>query len=107
MDEPVTRVLALIHAEASSCVSAGVALAMKAPPPWAALLAGVGVLFLLHGARSRHVLALPGGAALGLLAARLVVTALEGPEAAVSAEALWTAGAVGALACAAWPPAFP
>lgn len=82
-------------------------LALKAPPPWAALLAAAGVLFLLHGARHRLVLAPPGGAVLGLLAARLVATALGGPGAAVQPGLLWTAAAAGAITCAAWPPIFP
>ena len=99
--------LALLHAEAASVISAVAKLAMKAPPPWAALLAGVGVLFLLHGARHRLVLALPGGAALGLVTARLLATALDGPGSLVQPELLWIAGGVGALVCAGWPPAFP
>lgn len=104
---PATGVLALLHSEASSVISAGVKLAMKAPPPWAALLVGAGVVFLLHGARHRLVLALPGGVALGLATARLLVTALDGPGSAVQVELLWIAGGVGALVCAGWPPAFP
>ncbi|HSN15649.1 MAG TPA: hypothetical protein VLT61_13535 [Anaeromyxobacteraceae bacterium] len=107
MGEPAIHLLALIHAEASSVITSGIRLAMKAPPPWAALLGGLGVLFLLHGARHRLVLALPGGAALGLATARILVSAMDGPGAAVQAEVLWIAGGVGALACAGWPPLFP
>jgi hypothetical protein len=99
--------LAALHGELSSLVLAGVRLASKAPPPWAALLVGAGVVFLLHGARHRHVLAIPGGAVIGLAAARLVVWALSGPAAPVQVEALWVAAGMGALVCAAWPPIFP
>src|SRR5512140_2805139 len=103
----VLTALVPLHAELSELVAAGARLALRAPPPWAALLAGVGVVFMLHGARRRRVLAVPGGAALGRLAARLVVTALDGAGAAVQVEALRVAAGVGALICAAWPPLFP
>jgi hypothetical protein len=99
--------LALLHAEVSKVIAAGVKVAVQAPPPWAALLAGVGVLVLLHGARHRTVLALPGGAVLGMLVARAIVTVMDGPGAAVQLEALWVSAGVGALLCGAWPPAFP
>jgi hypothetical protein len=98
---------ALLHTELSRLIAAGVELAVRAPPPWAALILGVGVLFLLHGARHRVVLAAPGGAALGLLAARAFVTAMDGPGAAVQSELLWISAGAGALLCAGWPPAFP
>lgn len=99
--------LATLHAELTSLVAAGARLATRAPPPWAAVLAGAGVVFLLHGARHRHALAVPGGAALGLVAARLAVALLSGPGAAVQSELLWVAAGTGALVCAGWPPIFP
>lgn len=99
--------LALLYAEVTRLVDAGGRLASRAPPPWAALLLGVGIVYLLHGARERHVLALPGGAVLGLLAARLAVAAMDGPGAAVQDELLWISAGVGAFACGAWPPLFP
>jgi hypothetical protein len=99
--------LALLHGEVARLVEAGARIAMKAPPPWAALLLGAGVVYLLHGARERHVLALPGGAVLGLLGARLFVAAMDGPGAAVQDELLWVCAGAGALACGAWPPLFP
>lgn len=99
--------LASIHAELMALVAAGARLAVKAPPPWAALLLGAGIVFLLHGARHRYVLAIPGGGVLGILAARLVVSALNGPGAAVQTEILWVAGGLGALGCGGWPPIFP
>jgi hypothetical protein len=105
--EPATGALALLHAEAAGLIAAGARLALRAPPPWAALHVGVGVLVVLHGARNRHVLALPGGAVLGVAVARLLVTALSGPGAAVQLELLWVSAGVGALACAGWPPLFP
>lgn len=98
--------LALLHAELSGLVAAGVRLAALAPPPWAALLAGAGVAFAFHGARRRHLLAAPGGAVLGLLAARMALAALD-RTGAVQAELLWVAAGGGALVCAAWPPLFP
>lgn len=99
--------LALLHGEVARLVEAGARLAAKAPPPWAALLLGAGVVYLLHGARERHLLALPGGAVLGLLAARLFVMATDGPGAGVQEELTWISAGVGALACGAWPPLFP
>jgi hypothetical protein len=99
--------LAVLHAELSRVISAGERLALQAPPPWAALMAGVGVLFLLHGARHRVVLAVPGGAVLGLLGARIFVTVMDGPGAAVQGELLAVAAGGGALLCAGWPPIFP
>jgi hypothetical protein len=99
--------LALLHTELSRAISAVASLALRLPPPWAALLAGVGVIFLLHGARRRIVLAFPGGAVIGLVAARVVVTAMDGPGAAVHEEILWISAGVGALLCAGWPPIFP
>ena len=97
----------LLHAELAKVVNAGASLATRAPPPWAALLVGVGVLFLLHGARHRVVLALPGGAVVGLLAARAFVAAMDGPGSAVQRELLLVAAGGGALLCAGWPPIFP
>src|SRR5512138_409023 len=99
--------LELLHGEIARLVEAGARIAVKAPPPWAALLLGAGLVYLLLGARERHVLALPGGAALGLLAARLFVTAMDGPGAAVQEELLWVCAGAGALACGGWPPLFP
>lgn len=99
--------LQLLHAELSRILSAGVKLAVQAPPPWAALLAGIGVLFLLHGARHRIVLAGQGGAVLGLFAARAFVAVMDGPGAAVETELLAIGAGAGALLCAGWPPAFP
>lgn len=99
--------LELLHGEIARLVEAGARIAVKAPPPWAALLLGAGLVYLLLGARERHVLALPGGAALGLLAARLFVTAMDGPGAAVQEELLWVSAGAGALACGGWPPLFP
>lgn len=107
MAEPATGAVALLHSEAASLIAAGARLALRAPPPWAALLLGVGVLFVLHGARNRHVLAIPGGAVLGVAIARLLVTALKGPGAAVQVELLWVSAGMGALACGGWPPLFP
>lgn len=99
--------LVALHAELSALIEAAVRLSSKAPPPWAALLLGAGVVFLLHGARHRHVLALPGGAVMGLAMARVAVWAANGPGATVQAELLWIAAGAGALACAGWPPLFP
>lgn len=100
-------VLGLIHAEASRLTLAGAALAARTPPPWAALLAGVGLVYLLHGARNRHVLAIPGGAVLGAVAARLGAFAFGAGGAAVQPELLWVSAGAGAFACGAWPPLFP
>lgn len=100
-------VLALLHAEASRLIGEGARLAAKAPPPWAALLGGIGVVFLLHGARNRHVLAIPGGALLGAALARLGSWAFGAAGAAVQPELLWVSAGAGAFACGAWPPLFP
>lgn len=107
VESPALRALTLLHGEASRLAAGAAVLAQRTPPPWAALLLGAGILYLLHGARNRYVLAIPGGAALGLLAARLLVTALNGPGAAVQAEVLWVSAGLGAFACAGWPPLFP
>lgn len=108
MAEPAAiPALATLHEELTTLIVAGARLASKAPPPWAALLLGAGIVFLLHGARHRHVLALPGGAVLGLVAARLIVNLANGPGAAVQSELLWVAAGTGALVCAGWPPLFP
>lgn len=99
--------LGAFHGEASRLIAAGARLASRAPPPWAALLGGAGIVFLLHGARRRLALALPGGAVLGLVAARVVIVAWSGPGAHVQGELLAISAGAGALLCAAWPPIFP
>ena len=99
--------LALLHTEASRLIGEGARLAAKAPPPWAALLAGLGVVYLLHGARNRHVLAIPGGALLGVALARLGTWGFGAAGAAVQPELLWVSAGAGAFACGAWPPLFP
>jgi hypothetical protein len=95
-----------LHGELSKAFGEGAALAARLPPPWAALVVGVGVLFLLHGARRRTVLAVPGGAILGLVAARVVLGWLDGPATADWRLLLVAAVAVGVL-CGGWPPLFP
>jgi hypothetical protein len=99
--------LTVLHGEASRLAAVGAALATRTPPPWAALLLGVGILYMLHGARNRYALAVPGGAVLGLAAARLLVLALNGPGAPVQPEILWVSAGMVALACAGWPTIFP
>jgi hypothetical protein len=103
----VPSALAVLHVELSRELAAAAALALKTPPPWAALLAVGGVLFLVAGARRRWLLAGPAGAVLGLVVARLAVLALDGPGAAVQPEARWVAAGTGALLCLAWPSALP
>jgi hypothetical protein len=103
----VATAFGAFHGEASRAIAAGARLAFQAPPPWAALLGGAGIVFLLHGARKRMVLAMPGGAVLGLLAAWVLVIAWSGPGAHVQGELLAISAGVGALLCAVWPPIFP
>jgi hypothetical protein len=97
--------LGTLHAALARAVSAAIGLALDAPPPWAALLLGAGLVFLLHGGRRRLPLALPGGALLGLGIARWIAALQGAPSLALEPGVV--AATAGAFACAAATSLFP